>query len=37
MKKLPSHTEEITFAKVVWEERPGDAEELNGIWWQGKP
>lgn len=21
----------------MWEERPGEAEELNGIWWQGRP
>lgn len=21
----------------MWEERPGEAKELNGIWWQGRP
>lgn len=29
MSRLFSHTEEIPFTKATWEERPGEAEEMN--------
>lgn len=37
MKKISKPYREIPPAKVTWEERPDESEELNGIWWQGKP